>query len=32
MRDAIRDHGGKMLGTIDSVMEISGAAEIVLCP
>jgi hypothetical protein len=32
MRDAVHDHGGKMLGTIDSVMEFSGAAEVVLCP
>ena len=32
MRDAVRDHGGAIAGTIDSVMEFSNAAEVVLCP
>jgi hypothetical protein len=32
MRDAVRDHGGAISGAIDSVMEFSGAAEVVLCP
>lgn len=32
MREAVRAHGGMIPGTIDSVMEFSGAAEVVLCP
>lgn len=32
MCDAVRDHGGAMMGKIDIVMEFSGAAEVVLCP
>lgn len=32
MREAVRDHGGSKMGEIDSVMEFSGAAEVVLCP
>ncbi len=32
MRDAVRDHGGAIAGTIDSVMEFSSAAEVLLCP
>jgi hypothetical protein len=32
MRDAVRGHGGAMIGRIDSVMEFSDAAEVVLCP
>jgi hypothetical protein len=32
MREAVRDHGGAIAGTIDSVMEFSGSAEVILCP
>ena len=32
MCEAVRAHGGAILGTIDSVLEFSRAAEVVLCP
>ena len=32
IRDAVRDHGGAIAGTVDTVMEISGSAEVILCP
>jgi hypothetical protein len=32
MRNAVRDYGGAIAGTVDSVMEFSGSAEVILCP
>ncbi len=32
LRAAVRDYGGAMPGWVESVMELSGAAEIVPCP
>jgi hypothetical protein len=32
MREAVHDHGGAIAGTVDSVLEFSGSAEVILCP
>ena len=32
MRDAVRDYGGAIAGAVDSVMEFSASAEVILCP
>ncbi len=32
MREAVRDHGGMIPGTVDSVLALSGSAEVILCP
>lgn len=32
MRDAVRDHGGMIAGTVDSVLALSNSAEVILCP
>ena len=32
MQDAVRDNGGMIAGTVDSVMAFSGSAEVLLCP